>query len=94
MQLCAEHVTCTVPDERTRVGFITDAMRECNDPDVKAALANIHLQDTPTGMRNNFEKAVTHLLPTDPVKTKKKRSNADISSVADVGAANGLPVVN
>ena len=35
---------------------------------------------------------MTHLLPTDPVKTKKKRTNADISAVADVGSANSTPV--
>ena len=91
LQLCSEHVTCTVPDERTRVGFLADAMKECNDADVKAALANIRLQDTAQGMRNQFEKAVTHLLPTDPVKSKKKRTNADISSVADVGSAKFTP---
>ena len=92
LQLCSEHVTCTVPNERERVGFLTEAMRECNDADVKAALANIRLQDTAQGMRNQFEKAVTHLLPTDPVKSKKKRTNADISAVADVGSANSTPV--
>ena len=33
-------------------------------------------------MRNEFERAVAFLLPTDPVKNKKKRGHAQISYVS------------
>ena len=74
LQRCTTNVTCTVPDGREHLTFLTDRMAECNDADVKAALTNICFNDSPTGMRSVFEKAVTHLLPTDPVKGKKKRA--------------------
>jgi hypothetical protein len=88
---CSDHVICTIPDGRERVTFLEDGMEECNDAEVKAALANICLNDSPTGMRNDFKKAVTHLLPTYPVKGKNKRGNADISAAgaAVVGSTTG-----
>ena len=67
LQKCTNHVTCTGPGGRESVSFITDGMAKYNDADIKAALANICLDDSPTGMRNDFKKAVAHLLPTDPV---------------------------
>jgi hypothetical protein len=64
-------------------------MAECNDADIKAALANSCLDDSPTDMQNNFEKAVAHPLPTNPVKGKKKKGNANFSATgaAVVGSA-------
>ena len=54
--------------------FLTDGIAECNDADVKAALTNIY---------------VGHLLPTNPVKGKKKKGNANFSATgaAVVGSA-------
>lgn len=89
IERCAEHVQCQVHDERTRVGYLLDNI-EVGDADVKAALAAIRSDDTPTGMRNNFEAAVAFLLPTDPVKKKgrkSKRNAAEISSTQATGAS-------
>jgi hypothetical protein len=50
-------------------------------------MTSISIDQGPTGMRNNFEAAATHLLPYDPVQKKKvdqavgKRGAADISDV-------------
>ena len=43
-------------------------------PKILAAMAAIHLDDTPNGMRNDFEKAVAYLLPiADPTKKEGGR---------------------
>jgi hypothetical protein len=44
-----------------------DSIQGCNDPAVQVCIANIEGDDSITGKRNNFEAAVTHLLPADPV---------------------------
>ena len=81
-----------LPNQRTRVGYLSENI-DSNDKDVTAAVSHVRLDDTPGGMRNNFEAAVAFLLPTDPVKRKRgptKRGPAQISSTvaAQVGAAN------
>ena len=89
LQRAKEHIAVELPNERTRVKYLMDNMKECNDKDVTAALAAIRQDDTmtaganptPSGMRNNFERAVAFLLPTDPVKGKKKRVAAEISAI-------------
>ena len=83
LERCAENITCQLPDERTRVQFLLDNIL-AEDFNVKAALSSIRLDDTPGGMRNNFERAVAFLMPTDPVEKKKaknKRSIAEVSAV-------------
>ena len=69
LQRCADHVAVELPNARTRVGYLLDNI-DTNDKDVTAALSSIRLDDTvdptsgdPTGMRNDFEAAVTFLLP-------------------------------
>jgi hypothetical protein len=87
MQAAAEHVAVQLPNERSRVGHLLGAI-QCSDAGVQAAMASISIDQGPTGMRNNFEAAATHLLPYDPVQKKKvdqavgKRGAADISDVA------------
>jgi hypothetical protein len=91
IQRCSMHVACQVPDDRTRVGYLIDNI-ECADADVKAALAAIKMDDSPPGMRNDFERAAAMLLPVDPVKnkSKRKRANAEISMAsARSSAAQG-----
>jgi hypothetical protein len=84
LQSCAEHLDYQLPNDRTRVTYLMDAIK-CTDPGVIAAMSHIRLDDGANGMRNNFEMAVTFLLPTDPIIKKKasgdKRPAADISSV-------------
>ena len=55
-------------------------MAKYNDADIKAEIANIRLNHSLKGMRNDFKKAVARLFPTDPAKGKKKRGNTDASA--------------
>ena len=84
MQACAEHVQYQLPNEHSRVGFLLEAI-QCSDAGLQAAMASVKTDSGPDGMRNNFEDAVAHLLPYDPVAKKRaagtKRGNAYISTV-------------
>ncbi len=71
MQACAEHVQFQLPNEHSRVGFLLDAI-ECPDAGLQAAMASIRTDNGPDGMRNNFESAVAHLTPYDPVAKKRQ----------------------
>jgi hypothetical protein len=78
LETCAIHVDYQLPNERTRVKYLLDSIRSCTDAGIQARLANIEGDDTPNGKRNNFEDAVTHLLPADPVtenNNKRRTSN-------------------
>jgi hypothetical protein len=82
MQAAAEHVTYQLPNERSRVGFLLEAIQN-SDAGLQAAMASIKTDSD--GMRNDFEASATHLLPYDPVLKKRndnaggKRNSADIS---------------
>jgi hypothetical protein len=55
-----------------------DSIRGYNGPAVEERIANVEGDDSINGKRNNFEAAVTHLLPADPVmenNNKNRRSN-------------------
>jgi hypothetical protein len=80
MQRCAENIQVELPNERTRVGYLIDNI-EVSDAEVRAAISSIKLDDSPTGLREDFERAVAFLLPLDPVakKSKGKRAQAEIS---------------
>ena len=90
LQNCAEHVSVQVPEERMRVGYLIENIT-CADPDVKAALAAVKLDDTVNGLRNDFERTAALLLPVDPVDKKKKgkRTIGNISSAAATASADG-----
>jgi hypothetical protein len=77
LETCALHVDYQLPNERTRVKYLLDSIRSCNDPGVQARIANIEGDDSPSGKRNQFEDSVTHLLPADPVveNNKNRRTN-------------------
>ena len=90
LQRCAEHVQVELPNERSRVGYLLDNI-DCSDKDVTTALSHIRLDDSPTGMRMDFERSVAFLLPTDPVKKKRggKRNAGQISSTAAAASDGG-----
>jgi hypothetical protein len=94
LERAAEHVQCQLPTQRTRVGYLLKNI-EVEDGGLHAALAGIEMDDTPTGLRNNFEDAVALLIPKDPVAKKKKaskRPGASISATeATGGNSNGKP---
>jgi hypothetical protein len=87
MEACSEHVQYQLPNEHSRVGFLLDAIQN-SDAGLQAAIASIRTDDGPTGKRNNFEAAATHLLPYDPVAKKRlsgnKRGAETISTVTGV----------
>ena len=72
LQASAEHVQYQLPNEHSRVGFLLEVI-QFSDPGLQAAIASIKTDNGLEGMRNNFEAAVAHLLPYDPVA--KKRSS-------------------
>ena len=86
MQARAEHVQYQLPNERSRVGFLLEAI-QCSDQGLQAAMASIKTDKSLGGMRNNFEATAAHLLPYDPIAKKRssgqKRGPAQISSVMD-----------
>ena len=85
-----DHIQCVVPDEHSRVGSFLENVAG-DFPNIMAAMASIILDDTDTGMRNDFEKAVAYLLPISEGKKKgtNKRAHGRISKlIATVSAPN------
>ena len=86
MQACAQHVDYRLPNEHSRVGFLLDAI-QCPDHKLHATMASIEGDDTPDGLRNNFEAAASALVPKDPVAKKRLAmagSKQDQSSISGV----------
>lgn len=71
MEACAAHVQHQLPTQHTRVGYILDAI-ENDDAGLQAAMANVRDDKGANGKRNDFERAVAHLLPADPVAKKRR----------------------
>jgi hypothetical protein len=70
LETCSLHVDYQIPNERTRVKYLLDSIRACTVPGVQARIASIEGDEN--GKRNDFEAAVTHLLPADPVIESNK----------------------
>jgi hypothetical protein len=64
-----DHVTYQLPNEHSRVGYLLTAI-QFSYTGLQAAMASIKTNQAPDGLRNNFEAAVSHLLPYDPVQMK------------------------
>ena len=77
IQRCGDHVTVDIPSERMRVGNLLENI-ECNDKDVSAALSSVRIGENVNGTRNEFKREVDLILPTEPVKNKKKKGHAQI----------------
>ena len=77
-----EHFQYQLPNEHSGVGFLIDAI-QCADTGLQAAMASVKMDNGPHGLQNNFERAVSHLLPYDPMAKKRatgiKRGSALIS---------------
>ena len=69
MSACAEHVQYQLPNERSHVGFLIDAIQFAN-AGLQATMASVKTDNGPHGLWNNFERAVSHLLPYGPVAKK------------------------
>ena len=83
-----DHIQCVVLDERSRAGYLLENVSR-DLPKIMEAMASIILDDTATGMRNYFEKAVAYLLPIAEGNKKVPNKNANgiiskvISNVSD-----------
>jgi hypothetical protein len=93
MQQCAEHVNYQLPNETTRVRYLTDNIQN-GDPALQAALAIIRGDEAPDGRRNNFESAATYLQPTCPVAKKRKSSGGERGSytISSAEGKSGLKI--
>jgi hypothetical protein len=95
MRQSAEHVTFQLPNERTRVTYLLDAI-QCSDPGLQAAMAQVRTDSGEGGKMNDFEATASYMLPYDPVSkqrtTGNKRGMASISELpgADEAAISGL----
>ena len=69
MSACAEHVQYQLPNEHLCVGLLINAI-QCADARLQATMASIKMVNGLHGLQNNFEQAVAHLLPYDPVAKK------------------------
>ena len=86
LQEASNHVTFQVPNEHTRVGYLIDNIK-CSDAALQAAIAKVRT-DT-GGARDNFEQAVTELLPVDPYTRNK--ANTKTVTFANVSTFEGQP---
>ena len=83
------HVDFQLPTNHTRVGYLLDNI-ENPDADLRAALANIRQNVNDT--RNNFENAVSVLLPVDPyVKQRRKNNKKGDEGGANISFTKGQP---
>ena len=82
MSACTEHIQYQLPNKLSHVGFLIDAIQYA-DTGLQAAMASVKTDNGPHGLWNNLERAVSHLLPYDPVAKKQamgiKRGSALIS---------------
>ena len=75
----AIHVNFQLPNEYSRVGYLIDNITN-TDPDLRAAIAAIWANTN--NMRNDFEAAVTFLLPVCPyAKHSRNRNNNNGTAV-------------
>ena len=97
MHECSTHVEFQLPNERTRVTYLLDAI-QCGDAPLQAAMALVRNDTGEEGKMNNFEATASFILPHCPVAKRKqstKRGFASISDVtgdtnADVSATSGI----
>ena len=72
MLACTEHVQYQLPNEHSHIGLQIDAI-QCADAGLQAAMASVKTDNGLYGLQNDFERAVAHLLPYDPVAKKQAR---------------------
>eukprot|EP00957_Ditylum_brightwellii_P144589 11013561-Ditylum_brightwellii.AAC.1 len=65
MEAASQHVNFQLLNGHSRVRYLLTSI-ENNDAGLQAAMANINFDQGVGGMRLDFEKAVTHLLPYCP----------------------------
>ena len=91
MSACAEHIQYQLPNECSCIGFLIDAM-QCANAGLQAAMASVKTDNGPNGLRNNFERAVSHLLPYNPVATKQAMGIKHGSAMISLAEAENGPI--
>lgn len=92
LERCAQSVPHQIPNERTRVIHLMDAI-QCSDAPLQAAIAHIKSQsDDPNGMGNDFEEAAAYLLQFCPVSKKRKSSSGERTyNVSSISVDDDVP---
>ena len=90
MSACAEHVQYQLPNEHSRDGFLIDAI-QCSDAGLQAAMASVKTDNGPNGLWSNFERAISHLLPYDPVAKKRATGIKQGSALISLTEAHDGP---
>jgi hypothetical protein len=85
LQEAALHVNFQLPTEFTRVGYLINNITN-GDPDLRAAIASIRINNE--GMRDNFEDAVSFLLPVDPYSKSRAHGGRNNPQVSDTALQN------
>ena len=70
MQQCSEHIALQLPNKRTCLNFILDAIMFDSAP-LQADMVLVCNEDTITGKMNNFEGTAAFLLPHDPIAKQR-----------------------
>ena len=93
IETAAQYIPHQGSPPSTRVTNLLNSIEPCVDPNIAAWRAGISIESN--GMWGNWEKAVEHLLPADPVvnKLSKKYKNDHVSGVTSpekVGPKTGV----
>ena len=56
MQQCTKPVEYQLPNKHTCVGYLLEGIL-CLDAGLQAAMTSVRMDDSPTGMQNNFKAA-------------------------------------
>ena len=83
LERCAQAVPLQVPNERTRVIHLLDAI-QCDNAAIQAAAAHVKSDETPGGLQSNFERAAAYLIQFDPVVKKRKALSKGIHTISGV----------
>ena len=92
MKQCAEHVDFQLPNERTRVRCLLEAI-VTQDASLQAGIAAVRSEDK--GLIDDFKKVATYLAKFDPVAKRKIGHGGDkltyLASSADVSSTSASP---
>ena len=88
LERCAQAVPLQVPNERTRVIHLLDAI-QCDNASIQAAVAHVKSDETPGGLQSNFERAAAYLIQFDPVVKKRKALSQGSHMISGVSHDGG-----
>lgn len=77
LQRCSQHIQHQLPNERTRVTHLLNAINT-SDAQLQVAIAYIKsTEQDPTGLMSSFEDTAAYLIQFDPVSRKRKRGGGN-----------------